>query len=118
MDRLQDTTSDQVCSTVKKSQLHARAALITDFTGFGSGAKNWIVHLEGGGWCINLELCVTRSRTVLGSSNNWWPSLYLDGFLSDSALSNPDFYNWNVAFINYCDGASFAGYRYDPLRCV
>ena len=31
------------------------------------------------------------------------------GFLSSNPEVNPDFYNWNVVFIKYCDGASFAG---------
>ena len=69
------------------------------------------MHLEGGGWCVTLELCAARSRTNLGSSKSWPPTFHLDGFLSDSVLTNPDFYNWNVAFVNYCDGGSFAGYQ-------
>lgn len=65
--------------------------------------------MEGGGWCYDEDDCVTRSKTRLGSSK-YWPSMReLDGFLSDNSAMNPDFYNWNVAFIAYCDGASFAG---------
>ena len=33
----------------------------------------------------------------------------LGGFLSGDKTVNPDFYEWNVAYIKYCDGASFAG---------
>ena len=37
------------------------------------------------------------------------------GFLSDNATVNPDFYNWNMVFLMYCDGSSFAGNRVDPV---
>ena len=33
----------------------------------------------------------------------------LGGFLSGDQTVNPDFYDWNVAYVKYCDGASFAG---------
>ena len=80
------------------------------YAGYGSGASKWIVHLEGGGWCYNEDECVERSKTVLGSSKEWKPSLeFALGFLSDNKELNPDFYDWNLAFVNYCDGASFVG---------
>ena len=28
---------------------------------------------------------------------------------------NPGFYSWNKVFVHYCDGASFAGGRADPI---
>ena len=79
------------------------------YTGSGSGAKSWIVHMEGGGWCFDEDECVARSKTSLGSSKFWKPTATFSGFLSDNQTENPNFYNWNVAFINYCDGASFTG---------
>ena len=80
-------------------------------TGTGEGANKWIVHLEGGGWCNTQDECVERSKTRLGSSANWLDTLNTNGFLSDSVLINPGFYNWNMAFVGYCDGLSFAGYK-------
>ena len=78
--------------------------------GSGSGATKFIIHLEGGGWCYNEDDCIGRSKTPLGSSTFWKPtSEYPGGLLSDDQTANPDFYNWNLAFVNYCDGASFAG---------
>ena len=65
--------------------------------------------MEGGGGCYNEDECVARSKTRLGSSKNWPSMIDLNGFLSDNSTTNPDFYDWNVAFIAYCDGASFAG---------
>ena len=31
------------------------------------------------------------------------------GLLSDDPRENPDFHNWTMFHLNYCDGASFAG---------
>ena len=66
--------------------------------------------MEGGGWCPNELNCLQRSSTDLGSSKNWKPMTDFAGFLSDVQEYNPDFYQWNVVYIKYCDGASFAGY--------
>eukprot|EP01105_Mastigella_eilhardi_P027869 TRINITY_DN8836_c0_g1_i2.p1 TRINITY_DN8836_c0_g1~~TRINITY_DN8836_c0_g1_i2.p1 ORF type:complete len:313 (+),score=60.51 TRINITY_DN8836_c0_g1_i2:304-1242(+) len=35
--------------------------------------------------------------------------------MSESKTVNPDFYNWNHVLFVYCDGASFGGYRKDPV---
>ncbi|CAB4309408.1 unnamed protein product [Prunus armeniaca] len=47
--------------------------------GFGAGINNWLVHVEGGGWCNSVETCLDH------------------------------FYNWNRIKVRYCDGASFTG---------
>ena len=76
--------------------------------GEGDGAKKWILHLGGGGWCNDSAVCYNRSLTWLGSSKDWPKSESLDGFLSDNKSVNPDFYNWNIVYMMYCDGASFS----------
>ena len=78
--------------------------------GYGNGTDKWILHLGGGGWCFNESDCYNRSMTELGSSKNWPPSHALNGFLSDNSTVNPEFFNWNIVYLMYCDGASFAGY--------
>ncbi|KAJ3676416.1 hypothetical protein LUZ60_003828 [Juncus effusus] len=78
-------------------------------SGFGSGSNNWIVHIEGGGWCRNLEKCTSRKYTNLGSSNKMESQVPFIGILSNIPSQNPDFYNWNKVMIRYCDGASFSG---------
>lgn len=80
--------------------------------GSGSGANKWILHQEGGGWCHTTENCLDRSKTDLGSSNNWKSSIFLGGIFSDEETVNGEFYNWNVVYLGYCDGGSFAGYRF------
>ena len=83
--------------------------------GNGEGVSKWILHLEGGAWCGDERDCLDRSKTALGSSTFWPPTAEFNGFLSDNATVNSDFYNWNVAFLMYCDGSSFGGNRIDPV---
>jgi hypothetical protein len=74
-----------------------------------------LIHFQGGGWCINEQDCVGRSKTALGSSSSWnrtqWPSADggPHGLFGFDAASNPFTHNWNHVFIGYCDGASYAG---------
>ena len=78
--------------------------------GTGKNADKWILHQMGGSWCFDKMDCYRRSKTYLGSSKSYPDSHYFDGFLSDKQDVNPDFYDWNIVFIAYCDGASFAGF--------
>ncbi|XP_026409164.1 pectin acetylesterase 9-like [Papaver somniferum] len=77
--------------------------------GYGSGANNWLLVFEGGGWCHTIEECVKRAKEKRGSSTHMekWKHFY--GIMSKNASLNPDFYNWNRVKIRYCDGGSFAG---------
>lgn len=78
--------------------------------GSGSGSNNWLLHLEGGGWCDSIASCSFRKTTALGSSNYMEHQVRFSGILSHDASENPDFHNWNRVKIRYCDGASFAGH--------
>ncbi|XP_062210093.1 pectin acetylesterase 5-like isoform X2 [Phragmites australis] len=77
-------------------------------TGSGTGSHNWLIHLQGGGWCDTIQSCSNRKMDALGSSN-FMKAMGFDGILSNDQLQNPDFYNWNRVYVRYCDGASFAG---------
>lgn len=77
--------------------------------GFGTGINNWLVHIEGGGWCTNVTSCLARKKTRLGSSKLMVKRLPFSGILSKQFNYNPDFYNWNRVKIGYCDGSSFTG---------
>jgi hypothetical protein len=35
---------------------------------------SWMIELEGGGWCVNEEDCLARSKTDIGSSKSWPPT--------------------------------------------
>ena len=37
------------------------------------------------------------------------------GLYSTKSQVNPDFYNWNMVFVIYCDGSSFTGMREKPI---
>ena len=89
--------------------MRVRMCVCDCVAGTESGATKWILHLEGGGWCYDEELCLARSKTSLGSSKSWPKTAAFGGFLSPNEAVNPDFYDWNVAFLMYCDGASFSG---------
>ncbi|XP_042466140.1 pectin acetylesterase 8-like [Zingiber officinale] len=78
-------------------------------SGWGSGLRSWVVHLEGGGWCRNQTTCGYRKDSALGSSNKMDAQSYFSGILSNDQALNPDFYNWNRVKIRYCDGSSFTG---------
>ena len=72
--------------------------------------NKWIIHLEGGGWCYDEELCVSRTKTYLGSSKYWTSdTLDISGLFSDDCTINPYFCGWSMVYVRYCDGASFAG---------
>ncbi|CAH9113998.1 unnamed protein product [Cuscuta epithymum] len=86
--------------------------------GKGSGARNWLVHLGGGGWCLNstiyknmtnaiAESCTDRATSDLGSSFNMTDFLF-EGIFSDEK-NQSYFYNWNRVIVRYCDGGSFSG---------
>ncbi|KAI3872980.1 hypothetical protein MKW92_039724 [Papaver armeniacum] len=77
--------------------------------GYGSGANNWLLVFEGGGWCHTIKECSKRAKEKRGSSTQMekWKHFY--GIMSKNASLNPDFYNWNRVKIRYCDGGSFSG---------
>ncbi|XP_026444716.1 pectin acetylesterase 5-like isoform X2 [Papaver somniferum] len=77
--------------------------------GFDSGSQNWLLFIEGGGWCDTLESCASRAETSLGSSKFMDLKVSFNGILSNNKSQNPDFFNWNKVMMRYCDGASFAG---------
>ncbi|KAL1551563.1 [Wnt protein] O-palmitoleoyl-L-serine hydrolase [Salvia divinorum] len=79
--------------------------------GFGDGIDNWHVYLQGGGWCPSTGSCLGRSTIPLGSSAKLISSnngtQFFTGMLDNNSTLNPDFYDWHVFRIFYCDGSSF-----------
>ncbi|XP_041997415.1 pectin acetylesterase 11-like [Salvia splendens] len=96
----------------------ARGAVCLDGTppayayspGFGDGYDNWHVFLQGGGWCQNVDACLDRARSSNGSSAKLMSTqngiVSFGGMLDANSTFNPDFYNWHVVKIFYCDGSS------------
>lgn len=77
--------------------------------GRGPGRKAWHLHFEGGGWCVNALDCLFRSQSDSGSSLKYAKTDSYRGIFNSKPEINPDFYNWNIAYIKYCDGGSFTG---------
>ena len=83
--------------------------------GTGSGANKWFIHQQGGGWCYNLDSCVSRSKGSLGSTKADKNTSSLNsGYTSMDPAQNPLMYNWNSVEIRYCDGASVSGDKPTP----
>eukprot|EP00112_Aurelia_sp_Birch-Aquarium-sp1_P011781 Seg2479.1 transcript_id=Seg2479.1/GoldUCD/mRNA.D3Y31 product="Pectin acetylesterase 9" protein_id=Seg2479.1/GoldUCD/D3Y31 len=84
--------------------------------GKGLGTNRWIIHFNGGAWCFDEEACLERSRGSLGSTKHLPPAPpVIQGINSANGQINPDFYDWNLVWIVYCDGASFTGDRQEPV---
>ncbi|KAJ4772819.1 Pectin acetylesterase [Rhynchospora pubera] len=77
--------------------------------GFDSCSDNWLIHIEGGAWCSDVQSCNVRKDTDLGSSKQMEHQVPFIGILSNLPSDNPDFFNWNKVKVRYCDGASFSG---------
>ncbi|XP_076895215.1 pectin acetylesterase 8-like [Bidens hawaiensis] len=109
--------SDQVAITTIEGAV-AKGAVCLDGSppayqfdaGFGEGVNNWLVHIQGGGWCNSVSDCRTRTYSLYGSSKRMKSSDYnFTGILSNKQELNPSFYNWNRVAMRYCDGSSFTG---------
>lgn len=97
--------------------------------GMGESAKNFKIHLCGGGWCSTESSCLSRSNTTLGSSSFWPPvantdkehfpgqwDIGLTGLLGND--TNNAFSNWTSVFVMYCDGSSFTSFREEPKEIL
>ena len=85
-------------------------------TGKDLGINRWIIHFNGGAWCFDEGACLERSKSSLGSTKHLPPSPpIIEGINSPDPQVNPDFYDWNLVWVVYCDGASFTGNRVQPV---
>ena len=84
--------------------------------GIGPNERSWIIHFNGGAWCFDANACVERSHGSLGSTKKLPKSPpIIQGINSPNPTVNPDFYDWNLVWVVYCDGASFTGNRERPI---
>ncbi|XP_020548051.1 pectin acetylesterase 11-like isoform X2 [Sesamum indicum] len=77
--------------------------------GSGDGIDNWLIYLEGGGWCTSNKGCLERTKIYTGTSTLKPKRMYFTDILSEDQTINPDFYNWNRVFVAYCDSSSYLG---------
>lgn len=80
----------------------------------GDPAK-WIVAWQGGGWCWDELDCLSRANSSLGSSKFWAAAAKFGGLLDVVPGDNPQFHNYSMVLVPYCDGASFSGDVADPV---
>lgn len=82
-----------------------------------AGSNQWIVHLEGGGWCATVDECYWMSTGVTGSNRTFLAdkAQHLEtfqggahGFLSSDPEVNPYFHNFNKIIVRSCDGSSWS----------
>merc|ERR1719229_1503607 len=84
-----------------------------------SAAKKFHVFFEGGGACSGdetayraecFDTCEHRAGTDLGSSKSYPARAnFDDGYMSTNKATNPLAYNWNTAYVKYCDGGVHSG---------
>lgn len=82
-----------------------------------------MIHFEGGGWPYDIDQAFLRSKTDLGSSKKYprcMKSSNMKFTLSNQQARNPMMFDWNIVYVKYCDGGSYAGdatvnYKGKPL---
>ena len=80
-----------------------------------SGSRSWAINFEGGIQCYRDIDCAARTKENIGSSRNWPSSSSFNGILSEDADENPEFHDWNLVHVEYCDGAVFSGNLDEPF---
>lgn len=64
--------------------------------------ERFYVHQEGGGWCYQNDDCLSRSKTRLGSSSSYAPSMgFNGGYFSNDPSINPLMASWSKIFLPY-----------------
>lgn len=80
-----------------------------------TSSTQWVIFLQGGGWCYDESQCVHRSQTSLGSSRFFPSASSGQGMLFDDDPSVNPFASFNKIYVPYCDGGSFAGDVQQPV---
>lgn len=82
-------------------------------SGVGHHSNDWQLYFQGGGWCYSDVDCWGRSKTTLGSSLHWTPTIGKQaGIISSDCTENPDFCQFNRVYMVYgrvlCDNSAVA----------
>jgi len=86
--------------------------------GVGANASKFLLFQQAGGWAMSEADLLYRSTTSLGStrgdpavSDEW----AIEDLLTNDSARNPLFHDWTSVALRYCDGASRASDRAEPL---
>ena len=78
-----------------------------------TNSTKWTISIDGGGWCYDEVLCLSRSKGGLGSSKNLPKTNWC--LCSNVNDAGDDYeHDCNCLRLPYLDGASFSGYRAKP----
>ena len=86
-----------------------------------TNSRKWILFLMGGGACMEIKDCKERKSSTKGwGSSTVWNSTILTGrdhrgliamhdILSDNPIHNPNFFDYNHVYLQYCSGDLWTG---------
>ena len=79
--------------------------------GFGDGADKWQLHHVGGAWCSDAQGCMgwwgwVNTLTFPATMPAYNAATASYAYFDRTAPTN-SMWNWNYAFLHYCDGYSF-----------
>jgi hypothetical protein len=97
-----DLYPDSLCNDGSAAGFYYRKGG-SDDSGFLIEDPQWLVFLEGGGWCWDQESCAQRTGIypTLMSSTKWKPTKALTGIFSPDPLSSP-LATANKVYVPYC----------------
>ena len=79
-----------------------------------TGSKKWTIMIQGGGWCYDLVDCFCRSKMHYGTSS-LLPATFRACQCMNPLPNGTMDKDCNCLFLPYLDGASFAGFRAEPV---
>ncbi|CAD8056721.1 unnamed protein product [Paramecium sonneborni] len=85
------------------------------------GKNKFLIHFEGGDLILGsseeeyFKNAIIKQVTQYGSSLNRALNIELNGLLSQNQGQNINFYDWNIIYINSCDGTGHQGFRQSPI---
>jgi len=97
--------------TLSREQLDNALAICNDgsravfYKRYVAGSNQWIVHLQGGGWCWDQTSCASRPSTLRSSSAAPATMSFPDGSLFASRQLSPA----NLVFVKYCTSDAWVG---------
>jgi hypothetical protein len=78
--------------------------------GTGEGLNRWVIFTEGGGACSSISECETRFASEKGKMvPATETTIVREGIFEISPTQNPDFWDWNHVFLNYCSSDGWTG---------
>jgi hypothetical protein len=81
------------------------------------GQKNKLtIWLKGGAMCQDYDDCIHRQSSSLGSSKYWLDTYEGVAIQSTNKTTNPDFFDWNHVFMEYCSGDFWSGTSPKPIN--